>query len=84
MLAIALARRRVAQIPSVAALRRAYTLPPPSGLDEGERNIYTKLAERFAPTSLLVQDISGACRHSHAVFLSQIHAVQGAVGRSTR
>ena len=64
MLAIALARRRLAQIPSVAALRsRAYTQPPPSGLDEGEQNIYAKLTDRFQPTELAVQDVSGAFVH---------------------
>lgn len=43
--------------------RHAYsTAPsPPIGLDQGERNIYSKLASRFQPSQLQVQDISGAC-----------------------
>ncbi|KAJ8522957.1 hypothetical protein ONZ45_g511 [Pleurotus djamor] len=32
---------------------------PPPELDEGERNIHAKLTERFSPTQLQVQDISG-------------------------
>lgn len=59
MLAFALARRRIAQIPSRTALiYRGYVAPPP-GLDKGEQNIYKKLAERFSPTALSVQDVSG-------------------------
>jgi BolA-like protein 3 len=32
----------------------------PSKLDEGEQAIYDKLSERFQPSELLVQDVSGA------------------------
>jgi hypothetical protein len=32
----------------------------PSKLDEGEQAIYDKLLERFQPSELLVQDVSGA------------------------
>jgi hypothetical protein len=31
----------------------------PSKLDEGEQAIYDKLSERFQPSELLVQDVSG-------------------------
>ena len=33
---------------------------PPSKLNEGEQVIYDKLSERFQPSELLVQDVSGA------------------------
>jgi hypothetical protein len=36
-----------------------------SKLDEGEQAIYDKLSERFQPSELLVQDVSGMSRSSH-------------------
>ena len=33
---------------------------PPSNLSEGEQNIYAKLTEKFTPSHVQVQDVSGA------------------------
>ena len=33
---------------------------PPSNLSEGEQNIYAKLSEKFTPSQLEVQNVSGA------------------------
>jgi hypothetical protein len=44
------------------ALRRFSTKPnliPPTNLSEGEKLIYEKLTDKFLPTELAVQDISG-------------------------
>jgi len=44
----------------------------PSNLDEGEQAIYDKLSERFQPSELLVQDVSGAppsCPHPWRTFV---------------
>jgi len=55
--------RRLA--PSVLQARRLVTGPPPLGnpppreLSEGEQVIHGKLIDRFTPSELLVQDISG-------------------------
>ena len=35
-------------------------MTPPSGMDEGEQNIHHKLNDKFDPTELAVQDVSGA------------------------
>ena len=60
MLALALARRRIFQLPARAALLcRGYVAAPPPGLDKGEENIWRKLSEKFEPTALAVQDVSG-------------------------
>jgi len=32
---------------------------PPASLNEGEKHLYSKLFERFQPTKLTVEDISG-------------------------
>lgn len=47
--------------PSVLWMRRLATGPasPPRQLSEGEQAIHTKLTDRFAPSELLVQDVSG-------------------------
>ncbi|KAI0052556.1 bola-like protein [Auriscalpium vulgare] len=68
-----LARRAVAPTVSHA---RSYTaaartpLVPPSQLDDGERSIFTKLADRFQPSELLVQDVSGGCGSFYAITIS--------------
>jgi hypothetical protein len=41
------------------AVRWYSTPPPPPDLSEGERVIYQKLTNKFSPTALRVQDISG-------------------------
>lgn len=61
MLALTLIRRRLAQVPArVGVLSRSYAVQRPPDLDEGEQKIFSKLADKFAPTSLAVQDVSGA------------------------
>ncbi|KAF5369757.1 hypothetical protein D9758_001337 [Tetrapyrgos nigripes] len=37
---------------------------------EGERNIHAKLTEKFAPSQLQVQDISGGCGSFYAITIS--------------
>ncbi|KZT13155.1 bola-like protein [Laetiporus sulphureus 93-53] len=59
MFSVALARR-IART-RVPLYLRHYAAPPPSGLSDGERTIYSKLTERFSPSELEVQDISGGC-----------------------
>ncbi|KAA1466004.1 bola-like protein [Dentipellis sp. KUC8613] len=44
--------------------------PPPRQLDEGEQNIFTKLSERFTPSELLVQDVSGGCGTFYAITIA--------------
>ena len=39
-----------------------------SKLEKGEQAIYDKLSERFQPSELLVQDVSGAPLSSHAYY----------------
>lgn len=52
---------RLASTPSRLAALRAYaTRAQPSGLNEGETTIWTKLNDRFPGTRLEVQDVSGA------------------------
>ncbi|KAG0230275.1 hypothetical protein BGW42_001073 [Actinomortierella wolfii] len=34
---------------------------PPASLNQGEKHLYKKLFERFQPSKLVVQDISGGC-----------------------
>ncbi|EPQ59521.1 bola-like protein, partial [Gloeophyllum trabeum ATCC 11539] len=46
---------------------------PPSqapALDEGERNIYNKLKEKFNPSELVVQDVSGGCGSFYAITIA--------------
>ncbi|KAG2148072.1 bola-like protein [Suillus clintonianus] len=42
-------------------------LIPPANLSEGEKLIYDKLADKFLPTELAVQDISGGCGDFYAI-----------------
>lgn len=44
--------------------------PSSSKLDEGEQVIYDKLAERFQPSELLVQDVSGGCGSFYAITIA--------------
>ncbi|KIY72970.1 bola-like protein [Cylindrobasidium torrendii FP15055 ss-10] len=48
---------------------RAYSTPPPSLLD-GEQTIYQKLTEKFAPSQLQVQDVSGGCGSFYAIVIA--------------
>jgi hypothetical protein len=45
---------------AASAAGAATVASAPSKLDEGEQAIYDKLSERFQPSELLVQDVSGA------------------------
>ncbi|KAI0921936.1 hypothetical protein AcW1_004218 [Taiwanofungus camphoratus] len=39
-------------------------------LDEGERTIFNKLTEKFSPTELQVQDVSGGCGTFYQIIIS--------------
>ncbi|KAI0698891.1 bola protein [Cytidiella melzeri] len=66
-----LARHRFAHIQpgSVVhvALRRGYASRK---LSEGEQNITNKLQQRFSPTELAVQDVSGGCGSFYAISIT--------------
>jgi len=42
----------------------------PPKLDEGEQAIFDKLSERFLPSELLVQDVSGGCGTFYAITIA--------------
>jgi len=44
--------------------------PPPRELSEGEQTILSKLKDRFSPSELLVQDISGGCGQFYAITIA--------------
>ena len=54
------ARLRTAAATHMQTAAAAASSSSPSKLDEGEQAIYDKLSERFQPSELLVQDVSGA------------------------
>jgi len=66
--------RRLA--PSVLQVRRLTAgppppvTPPPRELSEGEQTICAKLTDRFAPSELLVQDVSGGCGTFYAITIA--------------
>ncbi|KAH7931370.1 bola-like protein [Leucogyrophana mollusca] len=65
---ISLTRRLAIAGPST--LRRLSTVPPPppsKTYTDGEQTIYDKLADRFSPTELAVQDVSGGCGSFYAI-----------------
>ncbi|KAH8989336.1 bola-like protein [Lactarius hatsudake] len=41
-----------------------------SKLEKGEQEIYDKLSERFQPSELLVQDVSGGCGTFYAITIA--------------
>ncbi|KAF9263673.1 bola-like protein [Marasmius fiardii PR-910] len=43
---------------------------PPSKLSDGEQNIYAKLTEKFSPSQLQVQDVSGGCGSFYAITIA--------------
>ncbi|KAK7060267.1 hypothetical protein VNI00_001032 [Paramarasmius palmivorus] len=54
-----------------ASVRYNQSTPqPPSGLSEGEQHIYAKLTERFTPSQLQVQDVSGGCGSFYAITIA--------------
>ncbi|TFK29221.1 bola-like protein [Coprinopsis marcescibilis] len=46
------------------------TITPPSGLPEREQTIYSKLIDRFSPSQLQVEDISGGCGSFYAIVIA--------------
>jgi hypothetical protein len=56
---------RLSAIPRSA---RSYADAAPTGIDEGERNIHSKLAARFPGKRLEVQDVSGGLLRSHVAY----------------
>ncbi|KAH8118522.1 bola-like protein [Phellopilus nigrolimitatus] len=65
--------RRMQQNALPFAQRRAYSTPqtPPTDLElDGERLIKSKLAERFKPSQLQVQDVSGGCGSFYAITIA--------------
>ncbi|TDL29778.1 bola-like protein [Rickenella mellea] len=42
----------------------------PPQMDDGERAIHAKLAERFKPSQLQVQDVSGGCGTFYAIMIT--------------
>ncbi|KAL9712569.1 hypothetical protein Ac2012v2_003806 [Leucoagaricus gongylophorus] len=55
---------------SAAAMRWHSTPAPSLDLSEGEREIYQKLTDKFSPTTLRVQDISGGCGSFYAIAIT--------------
>lgn len=56
------ATKRITQAASMRWLPYSTGTSPLPDLDEGERRIYDKLNEKFTPSHLQVQDVSGALR----------------------
>ncbi|KAI0786430.1 bola protein [Abortiporus biennis] len=69
---LSLASRRLLSRPSrLPSVLRSYSAQKPDpSLDDGERNIYQKLSERFSPTELRVQDVSGGCGSFYAISIT--------------
>jgi len=44
--------------------------PPAPELSEAEQNIYQKLTEKFTPSTLRVQDVSGGCGSFYAIIIA--------------
>ncbi|KAF9575386.1 hypothetical protein EC968_003437 [Mortierella alpina] len=40
---------------------------PPAQLNDGEKHLYSKLYEKFQPSKLIVEDISGGCGSMYQV-----------------
>ncbi|EJD01271.1 bola-like protein [Fomitiporia mediterranea MF3/22] len=63
-----IARLQQSQTPIVQW--RYYSVPPRELKLEGERLIYSKLHERFNPSRLQVQDVSGGCGTFYAITIA--------------
>ncbi|KAI0278582.1 bola protein [Russula aff. rugulosa BPL654] len=70
------ARPRTAAAAHTQTAAAAESSSSPSKLDEGEQVIYDKLSERFQPSELLVQDVSGGCGTFYAITIAS-KAFQG-------
>ncbi|KAF9112502.1 hypothetical protein BGX27_003259 [Mortierella sp. AM989] len=74
---IPLTRNVAAASPSMTSYRFLFTsvprfnnivsATPPASLNEGEKHLYSKLFEKFQPSKLVVEDISGGCGSMYQV-----------------
>ncbi|KAF9127406.1 hypothetical protein BGX30_014805 [Mortierella sp. GBA39] len=64
---------RTATTPRIASMTQlrfnstVVSSTPPASLNEGEKHLYSKLFEKFQPTKLIVEDISGGCGSMYQV-----------------
>ncbi|KAJ7591389.1 bola protein [Mycena floridula] len=66
-----LARRMLRPSAQIRRFSTAPTAPEvPVSLSEGEQHIVNKLTERFSPSRLQVQDVSGGCGSFYAVTIA--------------
>ncbi|KAI0637746.1 bola-like protein [Trametes polyzona] len=72
MLALALSRRiaRPQLAPRLPALARAYAAGQTKFATDGERVIHQKLTEKFKPTELHVEDVSGGCGTFYQIIIA--------------
>ncbi|KAG0237472.1 bola protein [Mortierella sp. GBAus27b] len=52
---------------SLPRLNNVVSATPPASLNEGEKHLYVKLFEKFQPSKLVVEDISGGCGSMYQV-----------------
>ncbi|ORZ28675.1 bola protein [Lobosporangium transversale] len=64
---VAFAPSRLFFSTSISRLNSVVSATPPAALNEGEKHIYTKLFEKFQPSKLVVEDISGGCGSMYQV-----------------
>ncbi|KAG0047240.1 hypothetical protein BGZ83_007670 [Gryganskiella cystojenkinii] len=50
-----------------ASFNNIVSSTPPASLNDGEKHLYGKLFEKFQPTKLVVEDISGGCGSMYQV-----------------
>ncbi|CCM01041.1 uncharacterized protein FIBRA_03089 [Fibroporia radiculosa] len=67
MFSVALVRRLAGT--RVPLLARGYVAAP-QNLSEGENTIYAKLTEKFSPSELQVQDVSGGCGTFYQIIIA--------------
>ncbi|KAG0296496.1 hypothetical protein BGZ96_009315 [Linnemannia gamsii] len=58
---------RIASMTQLRFNSTAVPSTPPASLNEGEKHLYSKLFEKFQPTKLVVEDISGGCGSMYQV-----------------
>ncbi|KAH9921479.1 bola-like protein, partial [Epithele typhae] len=71
--ALALARRISRPLVTVPTLARLYSVAQPNLSTDGEKVIYQKLAEKFAPSDLHVEDVSGGCGTFYNIRITSEH-----------
>ncbi|KAJ7638532.1 bola-like protein [Roridomyces roridus] len=57
-------------LPATLRLRNLSSSIPPAGLTPTEQLIHTKLTERFSPSQLEIQDVSGGCGTFFAITIA--------------